>query len=368
MADSVRASVAPPIASEGMETLVIGARILLVVVFATAGVGKLLDVAGSRQAVRDFGVPESVAGATGVLLPLVELAAAVLLVFPATAQWGAALALALLVAFTAGIANALRHGFAPDCHCFGQLHSAPAGRASLARNGLLAVIAAFVVVEGPGPALDTWLTSSSAADIVALVLALVTVGLAGYTAQLYLALRSLREDYDAARLMAAGAPPGLPVGATAPDFSLASLDGGTVTLEELRTRGRPVLLVFASQGCGSCHQLFPNLRRWQQTLSERLTIAVISAGTVKDNDGLADTYGLETVLLQARQELIQAYRIRGTPTAVLVTVDGAIGSAAAESAFSIEPLVRLVLRDGAGVVAPGRVSVGDDVTAAAPAR
>src|SRR3954470_14831546 len=75
MANSVRASVAPPIASEGMETLVLGARILLVVVFATAGVGKVLDLAGSRQAARDFGVPESVAGATGVLLPLVELAA-----------------------------------------------------------------------------------------------------------------------------------------------------------------------------------------------------------------------------------------------------------------------------------------------------
>src|SRR3954451_4996034 len=294
-----------------METVVIGGRILLALVFATAGAGKLLDIAGSRRAARDFGVPAGLADLAGVLLPLVELAAAILLLFRPTAQWGAALALALLVAFMAGIANALRHGVAPDCHCFGQLHSAPAGRATLARNGLLAVIAAFVAVRGPGPALDTWLTSSSAADIVALVLGLVTIGLAGYTAQLYFALRSLRQDYDAARLMAAGAPPGLPVGATAPDFSLASLDGGTVTLDELRTRGRPVLLVFASQGCGSCHQLFPNLRRWQQTLSERLTIAVISAGTVKDNDGLAATYGLDTVLLQARQELIEAYRIRG---------------------------------------------------------
>src|SRR4051812_36191388 len=165
MADSVRASVAPPIASEGMETLVIGARILLVVVFATAGVGKLLDVAGSRQAVRDFGVPESVAGASGALLPLVELAAAVLLVFPATAQWGAALALTLLVAFMAGIANALRHGFAPDCHCFGQLHSAPAGRATLARNGLLAVIAAFVAGRGPGPPPGTGLSHPPARGI-----------------------------------------------------------------------------------------------------------------------------------------------------------------------------------------------------------
>lgn len=349
-----------------MGTEIIGARVLLAVVFATAGVGKLLDLRGSRQAVRDFGVPESGAGAAGVLVPLAELAAAILLVFRPMARWGAALALVLLVAFIAGIANALRRGVAPDCHCFGQLHSAPAGRGTLARNGVLTVVAVFVVIEGPGPALDTWLGTSSVSEIVAMVLALVTLGLAAYTAQLYFQVRRLGEDLDAARLMAAGAPPGLPLGASAPDFSLASVEGATVTLEELRGRGRPVLLVFASPGCGSCLQLFPSIRRWQHALSERLTIAVISAGTVKENEALAHMYGLDTVLLQARQELIDAYRIRGTPSAVVVTVDGTIGSIAAESMFGIEPMVRRVLRDDAGAMAhrpshPGAVTVAPPV-------
>jgi peroxiredoxin len=222
------------------------------------------------------------------------------------------------------------------------------------RNGLLAAVAAFVLIEGPGPTLDSWVTGSSAAEIVATVLALVTIGLAAYAAQLYFRSRSLAEALDGARLMAAGAPPGLPVGASAPGFSLASLNGATVTLEELRDRGRPVLLVFASPGCTSCVEIFPSLRRWQQTLSGRLTIAVISGGTAKDNEVLADRHRLDTVLLQAKQELAQAYRIRGTPTAVLVTVDGTIGSIPAESVFGIEPMVRRVLRDGAGTAADGR--------------
>jgi methylamine dehydrogenase accessory protein MauD len=320
---------------------------LLAVVFAAAGVGKLLDLGGSRQAVRDFGVPEGIADAAGVLLPVVELAAAVLLVLPVTARWGAALALLLLLGFIAGIVNALRHGVAPDCHCFGQLHSAPAGRGTLVRNGVLAAVGAFVLIEGPGPALDTWVSESSAAEIVALVLALVTVGLAAYTAQIYFAVGKMAEDLAAAQRMAAGAPPGLPVGAKAPDFSLASLGGATVTLEELRERRLPVLLVFASPGCSSCLQLFPDLRRWQRTLSERLTIAVISAGTVKENKTLADEHQLDAVLIQAKDELALTYRIRGTPTAVLVTADGTVGSVPAESMFGIEPLVRRVLRDGA---------------------
>jgi peroxiredoxin len=272
----------------------------------------------------------------------------------------------LLLVFMAGIANAMRRGVAPNCHCFGQLHSAPAGRGTLVRNGVLALVAVFVVVEGPGPSLDTWLNTSSAAEIVATVLALVTVGLSAYTAQLYFQTRRLRRDLSAAQLMAAGAPPGLPLGAPAPDFSLASLDGATVTLEELRDRGRPVVLVFASPGCDACVQVFPNLRRWQQTLSERLTIAVISAGTVKDNEVLADTHGMDNVLLQTRQEVIQAYRIRGTPSAVLVTVDGTIGSVAAESMFGIEPMVRRVLREGAGGPAYGALSRRSEVTAAPP--
>jgi peroxiredoxin len=200
-----------------------------------------------------------------------------------------------------------------------------------------------------------------------MVLALVTVGLAACTAQLYFRVRRLDEDLQAARLMAAGAPPGLPLGASAPDFSLASVDGATVTLEELRGRGRPVLLVFASPGCGSCLQLFPSIRRWQHTLSERLTIAVISAGAAKDNEALADTYGLDTVLVQAKGELLQGYRIRGTPSAVLVTVDGTIGSIAAESMFGIEPMVRRVLRAGA-TAAAHRPSHTDGVTAAPPVR
>src|SRR5438552_6717067 len=110
-----------------MGTAALAIRILLAAVFATAGVGKLRDLEGSREAMRDFGVSERIASPAGLLLPLGELAAAVLLVLRPTAQVGAALALVLLLAFVAGIANALRHGVTPDCHCFGQIHSAPAG-------------------------------------------------------------------------------------------------------------------------------------------------------------------------------------------------------------------------------------------------
>lgn len=330
-----------------MGTAVLAVRIVLAIVFAMAGVGKLLDLPGSRQAMRDFGVPQALAEPAGLLLPLAELLTAILLILQPTAQWGGVLALLLLLGFIAGIANALRHGVAPDCHCFGQIHSAPAGRGTLIRNGVLAVGSLFVIVEGPGPSVTGWVSDHSAAVLVAVILGAIALGVAAWAAQLWQQNRNLARDLGAAQRMAAGAPPGLPVGVAAPDFALSSVDGETVSLESLRDRGQPVLLVFASPWCGSCEELFPSIRRWQGSLAERLTIAIVSTGSVKDNEPLFETHQLETILLQEQSELIESYRIRGTPTAVLISVDGKIASIPAESVFGIEPMVRLVLRDGA---------------------
>lgn len=60
-----------------MTHVLLGARLLLAAVFATAAAGKLLDIPGSRKALADFGVAQRVAAVAGVLLPLAELAVAV---------------------------------------------------------------------------------------------------------------------------------------------------------------------------------------------------------------------------------------------------------------------------------------------------
>ncbi len=52
---------------------------------------------------------------------------------------GRAAALLLLLAFAGGVARAMSRGQAPDCHCFGQIHSEPAGPSTLIRNAVLAV-------------------------------------------------------------------------------------------------------------------------------------------------------------------------------------------------------------------------------------
>src|SRR5215210_7332875 len=229
-----------------MNAAVLLARLVLAAVFVVSGVAKLADREGSRRAVTDFGVPGPLAAPLTVLLPLAELAVAVALIPTATALWGAVGALALLLLFVVGIGVNLARGRKPDCHCFGQLHSAPAGWSTLARNGALAALAGFVVragYDGVGPSAVSWLSALSAAQIAGLVVGLVLLGLV--VAQWWFLVHLLRQhgrllvrvEALEERIASGGAalsrepsqngaqeaqpPEGLPVGSQAPGFSLS---------------------------------------------------------------------------------------------------------------------------------------------------
>jgi len=178
-----------------MEMLLACGRVVLAAVFAVAGLTKLLDRAGSRRAMIDFGAPVALAGALGFALPLAELAVAIALV-PMTTAWpGAAGALTLLLLFCAAIGGNLASGRRPDCRCFGQIHASPIGWRTLVRNGLLAFVAALVLWQGredPGPSLVGWLADLSAGQAAGLVASALVVGL--LAAQGWLLLHLLRAE------------------------------------------------------------------------------------------------------------------------------------------------------------------------------
>jgi uncharacterized membrane protein YphA (DoxX/SURF4 family)/thiol-disulfide isomerase/thioredoxin len=333
-----------------MQTAVLILRVVIAAVFLTAAVGKLLDLPGSRQAMRDFGLRGPLADVAGVLLPLAELATAAALILRPSAQWGGLAALLLLLAFMAGIGNALRLGVAPDCHCFGQIQSSPAGRGTLVRNAILAAGSAVIVGWGPGSAIDTWVNARSAAELVAIGVGACALVLAGLVIQYRGRLRVISEELGVVQRMAASMPPGIPVGSPAPGFTLHGLAGEEITLDSVLEPGLPSVLVFVSPTCGSCLELMPKVVRWQKTLADRLRIALISSGTAEDNREAVEQYGVDEMLLQDRGEVLEAYRIRGTPSAVLVTAAGEIGSPPGEMISGIEPLIRVALREGLGRV------------------
>ena len=335
---------------------------LLSLVFVVAAVTKLRDPLGSRRAVTDFGVPVVLAAPLGVFLPLAELAVAVALIPTATAWWGAVGALALLLLFVVGIAINLARGRKPDCHCFGQLHSAPVGWKTLLRNGVLAAVAGFVVWQGKneaGPSVVSWLGALSAAQLAALVGGLLVLGL--LAAQWWFLIHVLRQNgrllvrLEAleSRLAAGGGvasaqngaqqAAGLPVGTQAPAFSLLGLYGETLTLESLLAPDKPLMLIFTDPNCGPCTALLPEIGRWQREYTEKLTISLISRGTAEENRAKSSEHGLTNVLLQEDWEVGQAYQANGTPSAVFVQPDGTIGTPVVSSAEFIRALVAQVV-------------------------
>jgi uncharacterized membrane protein YphA (DoxX/SURF4 family) len=57
-----------------MSDVILAIRLLLAAVFVVAGVGKLVDLDGSRRSLAGFGVPAFLRPAVSLLLPLLELA------------------------------------------------------------------------------------------------------------------------------------------------------------------------------------------------------------------------------------------------------------------------------------------------------
>jgi methylamine dehydrogenase accessory protein MauD len=335
-----------------MEFALLVARLLLAAVFMVAALGKLADRPGSRQAIIDFGLPSSLAGPFSILLPLAELAVAAALIPTSTAWWGAIVSLALLLLFVVAIGVNLARGRKPECHCFGQLHSAPAGWKTLSRNGALAAVAGFIVWEGrdgAGASAVSWLGALSSAHLVGLIDGLVVLGLLVGTwwfllhllrqnGRLLARLEALEERLGIEGA-AAHVAEGLPVGSQAPAFELSGLYGETLTLEALRSSGKPVMLLFTDPGCGPCNALLPEIGRWQQEHAEELTLSLISRGTAEENRAKMTEHGLQHVLLQQDSEVYEAYQGTGTPSAVVVLPDGTIGSPVVGGAEAITTLV-----------------------------
>ncbi|HTA97633.1 MAG TPA: MauE/DoxX family redox-associated membrane protein [Solirubrobacteraceae bacterium] len=330
-----------------MNDALILARLCLAAVFFIAGVAKLADRSGTRQALGDFDVPRRLARPLLILLPAAELAAATALLFPTTARWGAVGSLVLLALFVLGLTRVLRRGEAPDCHCFGQVHSKPASWVTVARNFGLALPAAYVALAGPGPSFTSWVADTDTRDL-GLIATGALAALATMTAVLlWRENRRLRSTDGRAT---AGPRQ---IGALAPQFSLPSAAGRVVSLQDLLADERACVLTFVSPGCGPCAALLPELARWHDSITERLALTLVAPVEAMQAEALAREHALTDVLIDEQATVMHAYGVWGTPSAVLVAADGTVRSSPVTGHVAIESLIRLALRGQTNRLPPG---------------
>lgn len=323
-----------------MNDALLVARLCLAAVFFVAGISKLADRSGTRQALADFDVPRRLADLLLLLLPAAELAAATALVFPTTARWGAAGSLVLLALFVVGLTRALRRGEAPDCHCFGQLHSKPASWVTVARNLVLALPAAYVAIEGPGPSFTSWVAGTHTN------LWLIAVGSLATLATVTSVLL-WRENHRLRSTDSRVAAAPRQIGALAPRFTLPSAAGPVVSLQELLADNRACILTFVHPECGPCKPLLPELARWHDTITQRLALTLVTPVELTEAEKLAGEHALADVLIDQQSTIMHEYGVTATPSAVLVASDGTVRSAPVSGRIAIESLIRLALHDEA---------------------
>ncbi|MEV0296622.1 MauE/DoxX family redox-associated membrane protein [Nocardia sp. NPDC050710] len=313
-------------------------RLAVGVVFGLSAWGKMADRVGTRAAVTDFGVPIRWVPAVALGLPAVEGSVAVAVLPPRTAVAAALVALLLLAVFTVAVARLLALGKRPACSCFGASSATPIGVGTLVRNG---VLMALVVLAGVGSLAQPGIPDGLPADDAA-GLAVVAV-LAALLARLFGDVAVLRRRLDEQALSTLGAE-GLPVGAVAPEFELFDIAGARTSLESLLVRQKHVLLVFVHPGCELCAALARELPRWHARSRDALTIVAVGNGDAAEQAAWGDEQGLGEIpsLVQRGNETALRYRVRGTPSGVLIDADGRVAAPVARGAIAVRELITSV--------------------------
>ena len=129
----------------------------------------------------------------------------------------------------------------------------------------------------------------------------------------------------AAYFLAKPAPPGLALGAPAPEFRLADLSGRTATLADYK--GKVVLVDFWATWCSSCERELPDLKQVHAKFPAA-DFALLAVSVDEAGPDVVARYAAEKAMpyrvLFADNAAPKAYRVFGLPTKFLIARDGTI--------------------------------------------
>jgi peroxiredoxin/uncharacterized membrane protein YphA (DoxX/SURF4 family) len=330
-------------------------RSIVAVVFATAGIAKLADLRGSKKAFLDFGIPKSVALPASIVLSVVELLIALSLLAPSISWYAAIGASGLLLLFIVQMVYQRSKGNAPDCHCFGQLHSEPVSFKSIVRNAICLALAVVLILSGPtrqGLSIEQ-VTVEMMPTILGTAAVIMLGGALLYLRKIVATQDDLRRRIDIIEIVSrdgtevnhehvSDPQEGLPIGSPLPAFELKDLSGTSVTNQDLIGDGRGILFFFVSPTCEPCQALIPDFLEWKNKLHDRVRIVFVSSGRADENRQKFEELGDSTILLDTGRRFALAVGGKWTPTALYVDPNGNIGSHVAPGDVATEELVEKI--------------------------
>lgn len=117
-------------------------QVLIGLLFAAAALAKLGDLHAFAEQVHNFRVlPFGLENLAAMLLPWIELVAALSLVFGVRARCGGLVAAVLMAVFTVAVLSAMARGLDIECGCFGTGDATRVGLFKLLENGAMLALA-----------------------------------------------------------------------------------------------------------------------------------------------------------------------------------------------------------------------------------
>jgi hypothetical protein len=292
---------------------------ILAVVFLVSAWGKLRAPEASSQAFSTMRVPAPLSTPFVVrALPWVEVALALALVITSGALGvvAAAGAVALVAAYLWLVVRARGFEEDVDCACFGSLGASRVTRLTVVRNVWLLILSlvTFVLAVADGSVVSRvtdgrspwwWLIAAAAAAATVVLIA----GLPGTGAE--------RADATSGEL---AVDEGDYVRMRTPALPIMLGDGSHANLRQL-SQERAQLLLYVSEGCGSCQDVIAAVPNWREDLALLDIRFIVRQGpeassltSPSEPRSLHDTEGL----------LNQSFDMRATPSAILLGADGLV--------------------------------------------
>ncbi|WP_255508001.1 peroxiredoxin [Lysinibacillus sp. BW-2-10] len=122
---------------------------------------------------------------------------------------------------------------------------------------------------------------------------------------------------------------GLEKGQIAPNFTLPTLDGETLTLADLK--GKKVILNFWATWCPPCKEEMPHLQNYYDKYAEKDNVEIVAVNltytdrTIEDVRNFANGYNLTfPILLMEEEGINQTYQVLTIPSTFMIDSDGRI--------------------------------------------
>jgi peroxiredoxin len=114
----------------------------------------------------------------------------------------------------------------------------------------------------------------------------------------------------------------LAVGSQAPEFALMDENEQQINLSDYK--GKKTLLVFSSEGCDFCKNFYPVLNKFIAHSNDVQVVIMQLGSSPEKNKQYKKEIGINAPLLSATQSEMKNYKVKGTPTSVLIDKNGRV--------------------------------------------